>query len=233
MPRSVEIKTAHNIVVHFDLATLMERILAVVIDLVIAMIVAGIIAAVISSMGLEGVGSGLVLLILGLYHLGFEIFNSGQSPGKRLLQIKVVNLKGLPPSTGEAFQRWVFRAIDVTFSIGTLASLFITSSTKNQRIGDLISGCAVIKVKKNKDISLDRVRRIQGREREIRYPAVIRFEEKDMLLIKEVLQRYSLIKNESTRRATRSLAAKVAEELNVSMRQVEINVLKDYVTLTR
>lgn len=238
MAKSIEISTAHNIVVYFDLASLLERIVSCIIDLVIVSIVALLLGALIASFGIPSVGWGIALIIAGTYHLIFEVFNAGQSPGKKLLNLKVVNLKGVPPSPNEAFQRWIFRMVDVTFSLGSLASIFISSSPKNQRLGDLIAGCTVIKLKKSKPVSLDRILRIQERERKIVYPGVTSFKEQDMLLVKEILSRQQKFRNRSTKKALEMMSLKLSKALQVVPAPIDHvtfleNVLKDYVSLTR
>lgn len=238
MAERIEIRTAHNIVVYFELAGLLDRVLSTVVDLIIIFIFSWVLIVIGFSVGLNNLTVSLVFLFVAFYHLAFEVFNAGQSPGKMLCKIKAVNMRGIPPNPSEAFQRWVFRMLDVTMSMGALAGLFITSSPKNQRLGDLMSGCTVIKLKKDADVPLDRVLRIQDREREILYPQVAQYTEKDMLLIKDVLQRSSMFKNESTRQAVRSLSKKLEQELSITEKRKDKkafleDVLKDYVSLTR
>lgn len=238
MAERIEIRTAHNIVVYFELAGLLDRVLSTIVDLIIMFVIAWFLVFIGFAIGLDNLTMTLVFLFIAFYHLVFEVFNAGQSPGKMLCKIKAVNMRGIPPNPSEAFQRWVFRMLDVTFSMGALAGLFITSSPKNQRLGDLMSGCTVIKLKKNADVPLDRVLRIQDREREILYPQVTQYDEKDMLLIKDVLQRSSMFKNESTRQAIRSLSKKLEQELSITDKRKDKkafleDVLKDYVSLTR
>ena len=238
MSERIEIRTAHNIIVYFDLARLVERIFSTIVDLIVMTIVVLILMFICGSIGLDNLAMVVSFFIVVFYHMFFELFNAGQSPGKMMFKIKVVNMRGSPPSSSEAFERWVFRLLDVTFSAGTLACLYITSSPKNQRLGDLMSGCTVIKLKPSADVSLDRVLRIHDRERDILYPQVIKYGEKDMLLVKDVLQRSSMFKNRSTRKVVLSLSKKIEEELNIAVKRKDKkafleDVLRDYVSLTR
>ena len=238
MAKNIEIKTAHNIVVYYELATLSDRILANLLDLFLLAITLSIAGGIMASIGFGLLGGVISFLLFSFYHLLCEIMNDGQSIGKRALSIKVVNLKGIAPNHQEAFQRWVFRMLDITFSLGSLACLFITSSPKNQRLGDLIAGCTVIKLKKSSDIDFDRILRMQDREREIAYPSVVKYTDKDMLLVKEVLSRHQKFRNESSRKAVRSLSKKISSELKVSRVRLDHkeflqDILKDYVSLTR
>ncbi len=238
MAERIEIRTAHNIVVYFQLAALTERVLSTIVDLIIMVLVAWVIFMIGASIGLDTFSATLSFFIVAFYHLIFEVFNAGQSPGKMICKIKAVNMKGIPPNPSEAFQRWVFRMLDVTFSLGALAGLFITSSPRNQRLGDLMSGCTVIKLTKNAGASMERVMRIQEREREIIYPQVAKYSEEDMLLIKDVLQRFAHYKNQSTRKAVLSLSKKIEEDLEIREKRKDKkafleDVLRDYVSLTR
>lgn len=88
------------------------------------------------------------------YSLLWETFNNGQTPGKRIRKIKVVNADGTTPNVGSFFMRWLLFGLDILFGIGVLAILL----TKNrQRIGDLAAGTMVIKLDdfRNVQVSLD------------------------------------------------------------------------------
>ncbi len=239
MSTQIEIRTSHNIVVYYELAKPSERLLALVLDLIAMSFLLGGVALVFGSIpGAEAIMQILILIITSFYHLLFEIFNGGQSPGKKLLKIKVVNLSGVSPTPGEALLRWIFRLLDVTLSLGCVAGLCIVSSPRNQRVGDLVSGCIVVKTKEEGDISLSRVMSIQDRVHEVMYPQVAKYEEKDMVLIKEVLSRHAKWKNRSTKKAIIALSDKVAADLKVNLsgqnrKELLENVVKDYVILTR
>lgn len=239
MADEIEIRTAHNIVVYYTLASPIDRLVGLILDLVVMAVLSVAVALTLSfALNSEAFLQVMILLIWSFYHLLFEVFNRGQSPGKMLIKTKVVNLRGLSPSPGEALLRWIFRLLDFTLSVGCVGGISIFSSPKNQRIGDLVSGCIVIKQKKSGDISLARVLSIQDRERQVLYPQVARYEEKDMILIKEVLSRHQKWKNQSTKRAIMTLSDKIAEDLKVSLKTTNRitlleDVIKDYVVLTR
>jgi len=67
----------------------------------------------------------------------------GQSIGKRLLDLKVVNDYCRPIGMGQAFGRFFLAFVDCMFCIG----LFIASSNdKNKRIGDAVANTIVIRI---------------------------------------------------------------------------------------
>jgi len=78
------------------------------------------------------------------YSLFCEIFNHGQSLGKKLLKIRVVKVDGSVPGLGAYLLRWVLFLVDFPSGIGLLVMLLNKNS---QRIGDLAAGTMVIKQK--------------------------------------------------------------------------------------
>ncbi len=88
------------------------------------------------------------------YSLLWETFNNGQTPGKRIRKIKVVNADGTTPNVGSFFMRWLLFGIDIFFGLGVLTILL---SKNRQRIGDLAAGTMVIKLDdfRNMQVSLD------------------------------------------------------------------------------
>jgi len=74
--------------------------------------------------------------------------------------------------------------------------------------------------------------------REVQYPQVVKYDEEDMMLIKEVLTRHQRWRNENTRDAIFTLSGKVAQDLNIKIQGINRktlleDVVKDYVVLTR
>lgn len=98
----------------------------------------------------------IVYLPIILYSFLCEMFNHGQSIGKRLMNIRVVKADGSTPSIGSYLLRWLLFPIDGPITGGF--GLFVVLLTKNsQRIGDLAAGTMVIKEKNYRKIhvSLD------------------------------------------------------------------------------
>jgi len=68
-----------------------------------------------------------------IYNVYFEVFENGQTLGKRLFGLEVVTDQGEPPNLIKSVVRNVFRIIDiVTFAV-------MVFSSKHQRVGDLMS----------------------------------------------------------------------------------------------
>ncbi|MDO4163767.1 MAG: RDD family protein [Bacteroides sp.] len=80
-----------------------------------------------------------------------EVFNHGQSVGKRLMNIRVVKTDGSTPSVGAYLLRWLLYSIDIILS-GGLGLLSILLTKNSQRLGDLAAGTMVIKEQNYKHI---------------------------------------------------------------------------------
>ena len=86
----------------------------------------------------------LLFLPILFYSLFCEIFNHGQSLGKKVLRIRVVKVDGSVPGLGAYLLRWVLCLVDLPSGIGVLVMLL---NKHTQRIGDLAAGTMVIKQK--------------------------------------------------------------------------------------
>ena len=235
--KKIEIVTSHNIAIVYDLATVIQRVTAGILDLFVVGIYATIIGIV---TGMNSIAFYLLVFpVIMMYHFLFEVYNNGQSPGKMMTKLKVVTLKGRTPSVLDLFQRWIFRTVDVTLSAGCLAILFISSSAKNQRIGDILAETSVINLKSsNAYIDLEMLENISKTEIEVQFPQVTRYTDKDMLLVKDALARVNQQPNHENRTIINQLISKIMADLDlqsVEMAPKEFlnQILTEYIILTR
>jgi uncharacterized RDD family membrane protein YckC len=141
------IQTAQNITIQQQVATLTQRILGYLIDglIIVAYVILYLFIA--NASGLDNFESWAFYLSfflpIFLYHLLFEIFNNGQSIGKKALKIRVVCLDGSKPKFSNYLIRWLIRPIDFLFS-GSIAIVFILVTGRGQRLGDLAAKTTVI-----------------------------------------------------------------------------------------
>ncbi len=239
--QTIDITTTQNVTIEYDVARLLDRFLALLIDFVILGIVLTIISLFVAATPVFGtvVTYFLLIPIVLFYSFTFEWLMNGQSPGKKVLGIKVVKLSGDQPTLNDYLIRWAFRSIDIWFSLGTLGGLFISSSTKGQRLGDLVADTAVIKVKSDFHLRLDDILRISTLDNhEVSFPSVRQFSEQDMLLIKNVISRFQKYPNTSHRDAVRETVSHMMEKLDLEQRpKNNVKFLKtlisDYIVLTR
>ena len=234
--KSIEIATAHNIVVTQELANLGQRIGAFLLDAAILGVYSGLVSTI--------SGDNTAILYLGIavvlffYHLFWEIYNNGQTPGKKVMRIRVVSTHGIKPTLQELLLRWAFRLIDISFSLGSMAILSIVTSPKNQRIGDILAGTTVITLQTSRQVDLKSLQQIGDHSESITFPDIVRYNDADMLLVKQTIQRYQQEQNEANTSLIIDLSNRIASDLGLVNKMTDpVSFLKkalaDYIVLTR
>ncbi|MBD3636328.1 MAG: RDD family protein, partial [Crocinitomicaceae bacterium] len=153
--------------------------------------------------------------------------------------IRVVKINGENATINDDSMRLAFNLIDFWFSAGAIAALFISTTDKGQRLGDILAQTAVIKNNPDQVYSIRDILNIKDRSKhEPTYLGVSKFTDEDMILIKNAITRVKKYPNEPHKQLVRDLAAKSAEELNLSeVPQKKLTFLKtllqDYIVLTR
>lgn len=254
--KNFDLVTSHNITIEYQLASILDRFLALVIDLCIVLVWLWISNLV--AQGISGVNSNFYFLnsryelykmiwmalyfpVFFFYNLTFEIFGGGASPGKRVMGIKVVNLNGQNPTINECFLRWAFRAIELLLTLGGLAAIFVSSSEKGQRMGDMIARTVVIKLRPTLKYTLKDVMSIKtSNEYKPVHTQVVKFSEDEMLYVKNCVERSRRYPNQASRKLLNELTEKICGQLNIKeipeqRKQVEFlrSLIQDYVVLTR
>jgi uncharacterized RDD family membrane protein YckC len=94
----------------------------------------------------------LILIVFALfsgYFIFFEWLWNGQTPGKRLLKLRVIREDGRPITLWEAIARNLLRIFDAVpgfflpiYSIGLIT---IFGSSRDQRVGDMFAGTVVVR----------------------------------------------------------------------------------------
>jgi uncharacterized RDD family membrane protein YckC len=79
-----------------------------------------------------------------LYYCGFELLGGGQTPGKRLMGIRVVNGDGTPIRAAASFLRNLLRFADCFFFLYLIAFICMSVSPGFRRIGDWAADTLVI-----------------------------------------------------------------------------------------
>lgn len=180
----IEIVTPENIAFHYLLAGPFRRLPAYLIDCtacVLFLFVTLIAAGLWSSLGgMTGLGIGLWLLlafVVSWFYFGlFEAFWNGQTPGKRLMGLRVLSVDGRPINAMQAVVRNVLRSVDAMPILGPaevgipfymVALVAMTASDRYQRLGDLACGTIVV---------VERRTKLRG-VAPMQHPEVVRFAE--------------------------------------------------------
>ena len=156
------IDTPEQVELRFPLAGVGSRFLAVALDTLIQMgatLLLFLLAAIALSAGADKALSGLsstaskwfiaglilvyFLLYWGYYAL-FEAFRNGQTPGKRVLKIRVIKESGRQITFFEALARNLLRVVDQLPGMYLVGVLFILFTKQNKRVGDLVAETIVV-----------------------------------------------------------------------------------------
>lgn len=158
MDRSLEVRTPESVAFAFALAGLGSRFLAVVADgLVQGLLIFGLLsgffwAAARMHRGAKleaNLGAAVVLFVafgvLFGYFVVFETLWNGQTPGKRLLGIRVVRDGGYPIDFTAALIRNLIRIAEWLFGFYLVAAVSALLSSENKRLGDFAAGTVVVR----------------------------------------------------------------------------------------
>jgi uncharacterized RDD family membrane protein YckC len=242
--KNIEIKTTQNVVLQYELADVKDRVLAFAIDFISVMVTILILASI-GAPAFSRSETTLVIFsvfltcIFMFYSLAFELLNNGQSLGKMALRIQVIRTAGGRATFSDYVARWVFRLVDIYLSFGGLACILIASSSKAQRIGDIVANTAVVKLTPKMNLRLKDVLTIHSQSSYTpAYPQAKQLKEEEVLLIKSALDRSRKYNNDAHHEALSLLSARVAEIVEAEQRPSDHRtflqtVMKDYVVLTR
>ncbi len=156
------ISTPENVDLHLELAGLGNRLLAGIIDQTICIIIFTIMGlaawgvfTLVSMSAMPGhvknIAYGFIIMVLIFgtfiihfgYHMFFEGTWQGQTPGKRVAQIRVIEQNGQPVTWPAVIIRNLVRVIDTgLILIGILA---IMIDNNERRFGDLAAGTVVVR----------------------------------------------------------------------------------------
>ncbi|MCP4306061.1 MAG: RDD family protein [bacterium] len=78
------------------------------------------------------------------YHIAFETLGRRQSPGKRLLRLRIVRTDGSPMGATGSLVRNLLRIVDFLPFAYLVGMATVFSSTSNQRLGDIAAGVVVV-----------------------------------------------------------------------------------------
>ena len=181
----------------------------------------------------------IFLLPLMFYSLILEYLLKGQTVGKLAMGIRVVRLNGENATINDYTMRWAFRIVDFWFSAGSLAAIFIATTDKGQRLGDILAQTAIVRNKPEQSYTIKDILNIKDRSKhEPTYLGVTRFTDEDMILIKNAITRVKKYPNEPHKQLIRDLAERASQDLSLAeVPEKKLTFLKtllqDYIVLTR
>jgi uncharacterized RDD family membrane protein YckC len=213
--QTITVQTSQNIDIEYDLAGVGDRIIAYLIDFLIYVAYYIMVFLIMQNTWRTGgyyyqLAAFLPIL---LYQLLCEVFMNGQSIGKKIKNIRVISLDGNQPHIGQYLIRWLFRIVDSMMTTGLVAILTIALSAKGQRLGDMLAGTTVVRTNRKTMIG-DTLFLETGEDYVVKYPESINLTDKDISLLKEVMNRQVKPDYESVN-LTLKAANKVKNMLNI------------------
>ncbi|MHB9131297.1 MAG: RDD family protein [Armatimonadota bacterium] len=176
MSRTLEIATPENVTIRYELAGFGSRGAAAVIDalflFLIYLLLAGVVSLFIWLKFLPGweamadwakemavsilVGVGILVFFVThwLYYIAFETLWNGETPGKRIMGLRVIKDGGYPVDFRAVLTRNLLRAVDSLPAIPLvpsygLAFVVILFNADHKRLGDYAAGTLVIRHSKD------------------------------------------------------------------------------------
>ncbi len=159
---SIEVRTPEGVTFEIPIASPFSRCLALAIDIAVIFALTILFSQVIGALKimLSGIpvlgrvasdfGSGALILLQFLLAIGYgmatEWLWSGQTLGKRMMKLRVIDERGLPLGLKQVIIRNLFRLLDMMpstfYLLGGVSCLF---TRRCQRIGDIAAGTLVIR----------------------------------------------------------------------------------------
>lgn len=226
------ISTPENVDLHLELAGLGNRIMASLLDHILIGAVSGIVVAILIGVGvaidsvplptdnktmvyyvLIGVGLLLLFVINFGYFIFFEGLWKGQTPGKKVANIRVIEANGQPVGWSSVFIRNILRMIDELPGLypGILPMII---DKHERRLGDLAAGTLVIR-ERLQSISTSNLRIVQDAGAEPLFDTGLISPDEYALLVSFLKRRESLSPNQRQKLAA-SLSSHFQEKLDMS-----------------
>ncbi|HEB62185.1 MAG TPA: RDD family protein [Bacteroidetes bacterium] len=247
--QTIDIRTTQHVTIEYELASLRERFLALLVDVLIVMVFCMVVFYLLfstigdvlseSSMAANALFSFFPIAAFIFYQLLSEVIADGQSLGKKAMRIKAVRLDGKEPGFSDFLLRAVFHLVDTIFSAGIVGAMLISSSEKSQRLGDMASNTTVIRIKFDSQFRLEDILKINSlADYQPQYPQVRQLSEEDMLLIKNIISRHRKFKNKAHQEVVRDLVENLTKQLDITERPKDKiaflkTLIRDYIVLTR
>ena len=262
--KRLQIKTAQNVNINFTLADVGQRLFAFGVDNVVKFAYLYFAIEILDfsmfKTALEGDSWSikaidvLIFLPITFYSLYSELLLDGQTVGKKLFHLKVINIDGFKPSTTDFIIRWFLRMVDfnlftllfvyvaslgldgeivllmLLFFFGKMIGFFLVLFTdNNQRFGDIIANTVVIYLKDEVKFSETILENISNTYVPT-YPNVIKLSDNDARIIKNTFRSAKKFNDFKTLIKLRSKILEVTGIKSVHKSDTEFIdvVLKDY-----
>ncbi len=222
---SVGINTTQNVSLQYPLAGVGTRIGAFLIDYLIIMAVLIFSILILGSLRITSMWFFILIALFTFsYFLISEILMNGQTIGKRAVHIKVVKLDGSKPSIGAYILRWILLPIDTQLFSGAIAIVSIVITENGQRLGDILAGTTVVKLKADSVQNLQKRRSLVQLEEGYTpiYPQAAFISDEEIRLMDKALKAFN---RSGARGPMESMQEKISKKYMIESRDLPIRFL--------
>lgn len=237
MDRSLDVRTPESIAFSYELAGIGSRALAVMIDLciqlgILALFIWGIVLLAGAQKGhpvhepapdrlAYNIIAGIVIFILFAIFFGyfilFEALWNGQTPGKKIMGIRVVRDGGYPIDFSAALVRNLVRVGEWALGGYALSALCALVSPENKRIGDYAAGTIVVR-----DHAMDApATLIEDLREEPSYAATAYLSGEERAIVRRFLERRDTLVPEARERLAHQLAERVRARVPADLARLD------------
>jgi len=148
--QALRIRTPEGIVFPLVIAGPVVRFLALSVDIVCVYVLSGLLTVVAAVIGFVSadLATAAAMILSFLLSLGYPMFFEwsmrGQTPGKRLLRLRVMDVQGLRLTFSQVVVRNLLRFIDSIPAFYLVGGVTALLTSRGQRVGDLAANTLVI-----------------------------------------------------------------------------------------
>jgi len=149
----LELRTPEGMEFSLPLAGPVSRMLALWVDLAVVMVAGGVIQKIVGVVGAvsadaaQGVFTVAYFVVSLLYGMVSEWMWQGQTVGKRMLGIRVMDRDGLPMQVSQIVVRNLLRPVDMLPVFYLVGGVTVLGSRYGQRIGDFAANTVVVRAR--------------------------------------------------------------------------------------
>jgi uncharacterized RDD family membrane protein YckC len=243
MDRNIDVRTPESIEFTYALAGLGSRFLAWFADFVLQILVilalffglvfafskAPATAKAVTDASSEKIAAAILVALLVVvlftiffgYFIIFETMWNGQTPGKKMLGIRVVRDGGYPVDFGASLVRNLIRIAEFLIGSYALSAICMTLSPENKRLGDIAAGTIVVRDAKLAVPTLELLRLAA----EPVYGATLFLSGDERALVKRFLDRRDELDLSKRRELAAQLAARVRERVPADLQRLDDEAL--------
>ena len=230
MKEHLSIEAPEQIELNYDIAGIGSRFCAASVDTALIAIVSiigiSVTSGALSDILGERVGNWIIAVRIFIifaffwsYYIIFDLISNGQSPGKRLIKLRVIKADGYPINFADSAIRNILRIIDflpIFYFVGILTMMI---DKKWRRLGDLAAGTLVIK--EHTELTSDQLIPHISNKTHLTYTDIIQLDQvttDDLATIREYLSRRSRLQKSRKVLLAQTIARPIAQKMGIKTR---------------